>query len=444
MLVLHNSSKAIPQTSKLGQLLKLTKALSIENELLVMYTREVNTGVLTIKIPQFDESEENSLVVLSSLIELACVLHGVKPQKCFLVVDEKLDRTPLVISGTLSSFVKKLIASAKSPYGHFDGPPVQLREESPFKGTPPALLAAMRLLSMKDGLLRKISFQKGSKRTAVTCFRLQELFNSFVGLKADNSSSFTLRLFKAIMASCIKPYNKGFPGGYSHAMRSGNNVKNSNAVLTKLGWVTKVPPQLMINEVVFNTVDLSFAEVEGKKKVVGRSLQNISSKKRNFSFQEFRAACAMTLRKLDINSQEGFDTQLKKDSLDPQLETVISNFSTNEAMTAVNALQQSYAFKVTIGAKGSKTTLTHYENSRNKFLGLTSNMKLVTGNGSEFDTFSSLPEGVQNYLRKKFRYPLKRAREPEEVVASTSQEDVDMAVEDDQTIQLKRQKKRRS
>jgi hypothetical protein len=419
-VIMFKSSKQVPTNSKLGKLVHLVKESTIDDSLLVIYTTKENKGMLSIKTPSLDENDETSMKVLSSMLELGCLLHGVQSSNLSIFVDDKMDKTPLEITGSLDKLIEKLKASSKNPYGHWDGPDVVFGKESTFKCTPPGLLAAMRLLSTKDTLLRKIPRKSGSLQRSLTSFKLQETFNTIFGLKTDKSNAYTIKLFKAILSSAVKPHNRGFPGGFIHSNRSRNSVKSDLSVLTLLGWIPKVPIQQRLDDVLFNTVDDSYGEVNGVTKVIGRSLQNLGKKNRNMSFQEFRTAVAISVRKIDP-SVGRFDEQLKKDSLSPWRPTVLNNFVENDVMTSVNIAQQSYAFKISVENPKSKTTLVHYENSRNHLLASTSQMKIKDASGKEYSTFSELPEPVQNYLRKRYRYPSKRKDNEEDDVMETDE-----------------------
>jgi len=325
-----------------------------------------------------------------------------------------MDKTPFEMSGSLIKFTEKIIASARNPFGHFDGPDVVFGAQSRFKSTVPGLLAGVRLLNSKDTLIRKISFGKDSKLASLTAFQLQEQFNTILGIKGRAQTSMPVRLLKGIFASCCKISNKGFPGGFIHSLRARNGVKSDYSVLTLMGWIPKIVSQTKLSDVLFNTVDVSYATVDGKTTVVGRSMQNISLKGRNMSFQEFRTAVALTAPRIDFDSEVPFDTQIKKEPLDytsvKELKTV-SLFADPKLQLCVNLSQQTYALKVSIPNKGSKTTITHYENSRNRFLASTANITIRDSKGKSYDSFSSLPQKAQDYMRKKYRYPVKRSAE---------------------------------
>jgi hypothetical protein len=404
---MYKHSKEVPEGSKLGKLVHVLKRSNIEETLLVIYSKQENIGKLSIRVPNIDQEDENSLKILSSILELACLLHGVSSSNLTLYLDEKLDRSPLTISGSLEKAVEKLKATAKNPYGHWDGPDVVFGRESDFKCTPPGLLAAMRLLATKDTLLRKISYKDGLKKP-LTGFKLQEMFNTIFGLKNEKGNSFVIRLIKAILASMVKPYNKGFPGGFIHSNRARNGVKSDMAVLTLMGWVPKIPSQNRLEDILFNTVD---SELDKDGKVKNRTLVNLSKKNRNMSFQEFRSAVSFSLRK--INAINFNEKELQKDPLDIISEGVIKNFQENQVITSVNLMQQSYALKVSIANPKSKTSLVHYENARNHFLASTKHIKLIDNRQVEYDKFSELPDNLQSYFRKRFRYPVKR-REPDD------------------------------
>jgi hypothetical protein len=112
-LVLYNSTKAIPNESKLGKLLQLTKGLKVTESLLVLYTNEDGKGKLSLRIPCLDMDNETSVKTLAALIELACVMHSVQANHCYLLEDDKLDKSPLEISGSLAKNLSKLVNSAK-------------------------------------------------------------------------------------------------------------------------------------------------------------------------------------------------------------------------------------------------------------------------------------------------------------------------------------------
>jgi hypothetical protein len=403
---MYKHSKEVPNETKLGKLVHTLKRSNIEDTLLVIYSKQENVGRLAIRVPNIDQEDENSLRILSSILELACLLHGVSSNNLTLYLDEKLDKSPLTITGSLEKLVEKLKSTAKNPYGHWDGPDVTFGKESDFKCTPPGLLAAMRLLATKDFLLRKITY-KDSLKKPLTGFKLQETFNTIFGLKNEKSNSFVIRLIKALLASTVKPYNKGFPGGFIHSNRARNGVKSDMAVLTLLGWVPKVPSQNRLEDVLFNTVDSDLNENGSVKK---RELVNLSKKNRNMSFQEFRTAVALSLRKINVRSFTEKD--LAKDPLDVVPPMVVENFQENKVITSVNLMQQSYALKVSISNPKSKTSLVHYENSRNHFIASTKHLKLIDARQTEFSKFSELPENVQSFFRKRFRYPVKR-QEPD-------------------------------
>jgi hypothetical protein len=324
------------------------------------------------------------------------------------------------MSASLIKFVEKLLSSAKNPYGHFDGPDVTFAPESTFKCTPPSLLAAMRFLSAKYELLRKISFSKDSKSKAITSFKLQEQFNTIAGVKGSVIKSFAVKLFKAILSSSTKLSNRGFPGGYIHSMRARNGVKTDSAVLTLLGWTPKIPSQARLLEVIFNPVDDSFGVVDGRQKVISRSMANLTKAGRNTSYQEFRTAVAFSVPKLSVSSSEPLDDQLKREPLAVWDKKVISNFVEPKRLVSTNLLQQSYALKVSVTNPKSKTGLVHYEIARNRFLHSTSDLNLVDADGNVYKTFSELPKVFQEYLRKKYRYPTKSGseRRPDDVQES--------------------------
>jgi len=420
-IMMVQQSQPVPTGSKLAKLVHLVKETNLEDTLLVVYTLKEKVGHLTIKVPNLDDGDENNMKILSLLIEFACIMHGVNSSNLTLFVDNRLDKSQLTIAGSLEKAVNKMIASAKNSYGHWDGPDVLFKGESDFKCTPPGLLAAMRLLNSKDTLVRKTPKKQDSKKVALTAFRLQEAFNTHTGLKAEKSTSFTVRLVKAILSSAVKPHNRGFPGGFIHSNRARNNVKSDTAVLAILGWTPKVFSQTRLDDVLFNTVDTE--EITNDKGTQQkRTLKNMTKENRSFSHQEFRTALTLVLRKVNPNLGS-FDEQIKKDSLANMPPAQLELFTEKKTMRTIDLLQQTYAIKVACNNPKSKSSLVHYENSRNALLASTANSSLVDSTGTSYKNFSSIPTPFQEWFRKRYRYPIKR-KEPE---ASTTTADVLMA-----------------
>jgi hypothetical protein len=441
--VIFKQTKSVPSGSTLGKLVHKLRDASIEDKVLVIYTRAEKIGKLSLRIPDLDTNDETSMKVLSLLCELACLLHGVSTENLQIWNDPKLDKTPLEISGSLLKQLNRLKASAKNSYGHWDGPNVIFGEESKFKTTPPGLLAAIRLLSSKDVLIRRIPYGTKSKLRAITAFKLQETFNTVIGLKTDKSTSFVHRLLKGILASSVKPHNRGFPGGFVHQNRQQNGVKNESSVLTLLGWVPKVPSQERLESVVFNEVKRTLEKKDGKTFVSSRKLSNLKKEKDRLSLPEFRSLVALTTPKIIFPVATSFDEQLKKSPMDVHPIQVIDNFVENDLQGPVNLMQQAYAIGVAKNNPKSKSTLTHYDNARATFISSTSGLRIRDGKGQVYDKFSDLPEGVQLYFRKRFNYPVveKRQREDEPAIQATAPMDVDVQVASN-TIQPESKKAR--
>jgi hypothetical protein len=316
------------------------------------------------------------------------------------------------MSSTFNKLVSKLIASAKSTSGSFDGPEVKFKE-STYHADPPCLLASMRTLQTKDHLIRKTQFPPKSGRTPLTFFQLQQRFNESLGIKSEDSNSFLVKLLKAILSSCVKPHNKGFPGSWTYSNRKTNNVKSDSGLLNILGWTEKVSSNHKLLDVIFNTVDFSVAEIEGKQKEVNHVMTNIGQKGRDMSFQEFRTAVFLTLPRIDPG-KENLELQSKIEPLEIKNPKIADNYSNSHHIIVTQNLNTAFAFKVNLSNPKSKTNLKHYSNARGKLINATSNKELVDANGTVYEKFADLPEKTQNFFRKKYRYPIKNKRVAEE------------------------------
>jgi len=409
-LSMYLNTKVVPKDTALGKLIRATKNLNQNSKILVLYTYnlEEKKGSLCVRVPSFLDTDTVTLKSLSLLLELCGLIHGVSGDQMRIIQDPDLGKEKVELPSSFIKLVNRLIASAKSSKGSFEGPLVHM-DKSNYKAYPVGFLSSMRLLHAKDGLLRRTVF-KDSNLKPVTFFDLQQRFNESLGIKSEDSKSFPVQFLKASLASCVKNNNRGFPGGWIYSNRSSNGVKTDTGLVTILGWTEKVPSNHKLQEVIFNPVDDSFGLVEGKQKIIGRAMVNITSDGRTMSFQEFRTAVFLSCGRLDF-SKPDFDEQLRVEPLNIKKSVVAENYAYPSAMKTVSLLNSAYALKVSLKNPKSKTSLVHYENKRNELLKSTTSEVLYDAKGTEYSKFSELPEKVQTFFRRKYRYPVKNKRD---------------------------------
>jgi len=408
-MTIWKQSSIVPDGSKLGKLIRSMKRTELSKELLVLYTRSSDIPTLSLSVPVISESDDESIKSLSHLIELACLTHSVKPENIRITGNSKFDKK-ISMSSTFWKLVDNLKASAKSTTGDYPSANVTF-SGSRYISTPVGLLASMRLLQTKDFLLRR---SQRKDNVVLTYFQLQQRFNDILGIRAEDSKSFAVQMLKGILASCVKPHNVGFPGGWIHKKREVNKVKSDAGLIQLMGWTEKIVSPYKLQEVLFNTVD-STREEKDQSKVIGRSMVNLSQKGRNMSFQEFRTAVCLTVPRLDLKDLKTLDSQSKVEPLDWKNQDVCERFSTNEFVSMTDSLNVAFAFKVNLKNPKSKTNLVHYENARGKLIGMTANKPITDQSGNKYDTFSDLPNPVQSFLRKKYRYPIKRPNKDDDI-----------------------------
>jgi len=428
----YKTSKTIPEGTELSKLIKSVKKLNVEKEMLVLYTNIEGTPELSVAIPDIASTDIESLKALTSLLELACLVHGVKIENLKVNKNPKIEKK-IAMSSSFWKTVDALKASAKSMSGDFKGPRVVF-QGSKYTAYPPNVLASMRILQNKDHLIRKHVFRPGSGRSVVTFHDLQQKFNETLGIKSEDSALYAVRLLKGMLASCVKAYNKGFPGGWIYSNRLINKVKTDSGILSLLGWQEKIPSQHKLLDVIFNPIDRTYSEKDanGQKEVIMRKMVNISQKGRNTSFQEFRTAVFLSAEKIDLENSDEFEKALKTEPLEFKDPSVADRYTTVRSSTMVDALNKAYAFKIDFVKPKSKTLIEHYDNARGQLLSLSANQKIIDRKGKEYSTFSELPKNAQEFFRKKYRYPVKQNKrsaesqsvhtEQVEVIASTSME----------------------
>jgi hypothetical protein len=415
-MLLFCKNQKIEKDTKLGRLLKIAdKTLTVKNPIIVQgYEGGISNLVIT--FPDFDESDEATLKSVSHLIAFAASLHGTKAERCALIKDKAYGDGKITISSSMNKLIDVLTSSAHHPQGLCLGEVHTF--SSGFKGNYAGILAAMRLLNHKSEFLRRRKYAKDSPKSPVSFNSLQETFNTMSGLRTDNSLAYTLNCVKAILSSCVKVHNKGFPGGWIHASRSINGVKSDFALANLLGWTEKVPSQHKMMEVLFNTVDLP-NETTGAKKA---QVINITQDKRNFTHREFRTAVALTLPRISFERKKIAD-DVKADPFSVRSLTICNNFCSDKRDLLVDRLNESYGLKVSLKNPKSKTREIHYKMSRDRLLAESANMPLKNAEGENFKTFSDLPKAIQKYFRDTYRYPIKRQLEEDVEITDAPQEE---------------------
>jgi hypothetical protein len=434
---LCQTSTNVTKDSKLGKLLKIAdKSLNIKNPLITQ-SYNGNVSSLHIVVLDFDEDDESSLRVVSNIVLFACALHGTRPENVSLIKDGSYGKGKITMSSSLIKTVDALTSSAFHPHGLFVGDTYNF--QSGFKSTAVGILTAMRLLNAKSEFIRRKNFPRESGKVPISFNVLQETFNTLTGLRSDQSMPFSISMIKAILASCIKQHNKGYPGGWIHATRTQNSVKSDFALTNLLGWVEKVPSEHKLLEVLFNTVDLPDDSNDIKKPTV----INITKDKRNFTHREFRTAVALSLPRVVRSNPEQALKDLSLDPFSVKSLAICNTFCLDKRDRLVDQLNEAYAFRISLKNPKSKTKEIHYKNSRDRLLALSANIPLRLLNGKVVETFSALPKELQKTFRDKFRYPLKK-RDRE--AASDEEPDADMTdvaqvATTDNPPPLKRQKK---
>jgi hypothetical protein len=347
-------------------------------------------------------------------------MHRVPIENLKFQKELKLGSGKLMISATYRKIVNEMTVSAKHPNGLYAGNVFNF--DGGFQCNAVEMIAAMRLLNLKDEFLRKQKFAQNTKRSPVSFNKLQETFNVHFGLKGQGEQSYVVRFIKATLSSCIKLHNKGFPGGWINALRVRNGVKSDFALINMLGYTEKVPSNHKLLKVIFDTVD---NDSDSKK----AKIVNITQDKREFLHSEFRTAVALTLPRLNTDLPSKHEEQMKVDPLSVKDLQVCRNFCGQKRDLLVDALNESYVFRMSVDNPKSKTAPIHYGLKRNRMLALSANIPLMNAKGTVFDRFSDLPEGTQKFLREKFRYPLKKR-----VAEDSQQQDVEMNVEETQTV----------
>jgi hypothetical protein len=404
-LFLYINTKDIGSTPGLDKMLKSIQKTLVINSPIVEQVYDDEVSSLVLSFPDFDAEDEDSLKVIAVLVGFAASLHQTSLENIRINKDSKLGSGKITIPASYKNLVNQVLASSKSSTGLYAGEIVKFN--SGFNANIVEMIAAMRLLNLKQEFIRKKKFPSDSKKTPVTFNLLQESFNISTGLKSTGEVTFIVKFIKATLHSAIQLHNRGFPGGWTNACRTRNGVKSDFALLNILGWTEKVPSNHKALEVLFNTVDLKSKDNGLKKDQV----VNITQDKRHFSYQEFRTAVALTLPRLDVRVPANHARDMKLDPLSVKDLRICKNFCEERRDLLVDSLNESYILKVSLKNPKSKTKEVHYKNFRDRLLNASANVTLIDARGNKFSKFSDIPEKTQKFLRDTFRYPSKR-KEP--------------------------------
>jgi len=280
------------------------------------------------------------------------------------------------------------------------------------------------LLSRKQEFIRKIVYPKKGKRAGrvtVTFNELQETFNLRAGLKQGDSTTYANRFIREVLRSMVHSENIGFPPSFNKANKDINKVKTTDGVLAKLGWMEKVPSSYKLNDVLFNPLKVEETQ-EGKRML--SFFKESELKERNFSLPEYRAAVLCCLPRIDPLSSDKLEAQLSRTPLQVDYST-IKMFEKGKMPLMAPTLDQAYAFHVSAKNAKSKTKLEHYEIARNTFLATTKNVIFTDKRGTTYHSISEIPKNVDAFLRKKYKYPMKKRELDESSMEIDSQKIVE-------------------
>jgi len=174
---------------------------------------------ITLRCPAFDQANETHLQNLSLILRLAVTTLGIENKNLHLVTDKDLG-TEVLIPQSLQKIVDMICISAQSPKGLYSGETYSFK--SGFKANLIGLLAAMRLLTVRQEYVRKRPGSSPREPVVHTTYQdLQEMFNIRSGLKTDKPN-YAQNVIKQILGQVVKPSNLVFPGGWIYSVREQN------------------------------------------------------------------------------------------------------------------------------------------------------------------------------------------------------------------------------
>jgi hypothetical protein len=410
VLFIHNSAQPIPDEARLHLLLKKLKITKEQKAPIGVFTHAGGVGDepaylgLSMRVPDIPPANMGALENLALLIKFACAVTGADQQKVRIVTDPTLGNTCL-----LPAFQQKLLNEISMAAQHSQGicTASVYKIKEGFNANPVEMLGLLKVLLSYKHLCRRTTVRKGRDVKHLEPSEIREAYNLHCGLKATQGS-WVLQFITEALSYAVRPTTNSFPGSFIHAAKVRFGAKSSLALLHTMGWEPLVPTHVKANTVVYNRVNTD------TRKIVRMSDED------ELDFVEHRTMVALCLPKINPNSSQPFDDQLRRDPLSNYERGTLKAFSRKEYVSLIDALVLAFNIFNSVSDPRSKATWEHFKNVRNEVLKRSAFIPLIDASGKEYRKFSELPESLRAYFNKHYHFKVvmrKRARSRSPVFA---------------------------
>jgi hypothetical protein len=355
-----------------------------------------NAGFV-VRVPAFNEDDKSQIEILSKYLHWGLTMTGVDPSKVKILKDKDYGDS-LHITKKVEDAMDKTIAAL-----HLDGNPLECFQFwTGLKATLPETIAALRVLRENSAKVTRTS----PKTKPLTGTQLRENLNIRFGLNEPKVPDFTKIYVKAVLNEITKPTSLLLPGKFIHSLKEQNKKSSKTGLLALMGYSARAVPY---SKTLFLLKDRVTTEqvLDSGKKGSGKEIYTTRKVLKDFSNEKFplgrnlreaRLAVATGLPYVSPKSKKTIKEQLMVDQMSPEATQAMRFYVENRKLAS--AINTAYAVKVTLGKKGSKSTIKSYENALNRVLRLSAKNTFMDADGTKYDSFYDVPQNMRESILK--------------------------------------------
>jgi len=377
--------------------------------------------VLCIRVPNIDANNTGQMKNLAYLTDITLDICNFKRENLRIMKDPSLG-SDLKIPAQINNMLASMKASVHSSTGDYAGNVIQFHQG--FKANLVEILAAIKLLRMKQDMLRKINMSKipdNRKFSHINQTMLREKFNQMSGIMKPDTGEFLSMYLKYLFSFLTRYGQKRFPGIWINSLRKRNNVASNEALFAKMGYLVKGINAHKVLSVLFQTV--KEAE-DGTLRLTERFPKNSED---DSTHPEFRAGVITLLPLINPEEEKPLKDQTNRGLLSIESRSTLNFYSENSEM--VEAGNLAYAINRSLKGKNPKAKAAHFQSARNAFINKTANLKFLDYAGNAYSKYSDIPINIREYLQKLLRRKIGSKRsvpEEEETLKENHSKDVAM------------------
>jgi len=335
-------------------------------------------------IPNIANKTDDVKNNIAVYVNLAMSLLGFNDNQLTLAVAKEEHTVPL--PAMVNNAITKMIASLRSPTGRAGF--TTKKWENGLKTDLPAAIACQRTLIVNMPFIRK------SSKKCINLEMLRDYIDECFGLKTHGLSPVVKAYIRNIINLMCVAHNKYFPGNFMKSAKDYNNVKKSEGLLAKMGYVPLKPNVHKVITVA--TADISVENKGDKDKYV---LTNPKTREPLAHDKHFQAAARLLLPMISKSRPSAISKEFNSHFRELSQSSV--TFYKNN-VESVKLLNKAYAFVTSQKSKKSKTTLAHVASARGEYARkvLRDIPDLVNSDGQIVQNYMDVPAKLRHTIER--------------------------------------------